>query len=217
MKSRGASISHPLGEMDLPEQLPQARLDELVGRVRSGVATEGEISELAMGHIRLAMSIAARHAARAIHLQDVLVGDALFGLALALKRAPEKLYDDNITGFIVQYIRKYCLMAVTQDRMMAIPYSTLRRRRKEGKETIFPRSQSAHKLVSKGSGSLLDLKDMIESCIKNDFEQTVIELRKLGYRDNEIAEKLGCSRSPVTKARKSVKKRYEEAEAELDR
>jgi hypothetical protein len=241
-RGHGASIRHPLGEKELPPQLPEERLHELVTRVRDGTATTADVEELALGHIRLAIYIASQYTSKATHLQDVFVNEAMFGLAVALSRAPEKLYDDNITPFIVRYIRKYVFTAMVEDRTVSVPYTSKRRRKRlvnqaieeleEAKKTgdlsqeqltqlenkiealklpitLPKRTSGCGKLHARPS-NLYDLKDAIQASITCQFEQEVIELRSLGFTDDEISVMLSCSRSGVSAAKRAVRARFDE-------
>lgn len=215
MKRRvGASIRHPLGEMNFPPMIPEARLQELVEKVRTGVASQSDMDEIAEGHIRLAISLASKFTARASHLQDVFVAEAMYGITFALSKAQEKLYDDNITPFITGYVTKFLFKALTEDKTVPVPYSTIQDRRKRGLDTHLPRMTSLEAVGAVRRGNLNELKEVISSCIRDRFEQEVINLRSLGFNDKEIAEKLGTSRSNVSMTKRAVYQRYLKKEEE---
>jgi transcriptional regulator len=54
------------------------------------------------------------------------------------------------------------------------------------------------------------LKDAIQASITCQFEQEVIELRSLGFTDDEISVMLSCSRSGVSAAKRAVRARFDE-------
>lgn len=207
-RERGVSIQHPLGEMKFPEKLPEERLQKLVQILRSGMASESDIDELVGGHIRLAISIASRFARRAPHLSDILVSEALYGVILAITKAPRKLYDDNLTPYIVMWIKRTLLRAVAQERNSAhLAQTTLARWRSRGLTIPVLKSESSTPTVK--FSDLLALKEEIDACIRSSFELEVIELRKLGFSDAEISGKLQCSRAKITGAKLLVRARYE--------
>jgi hypothetical protein len=200
----------------LPSQLEEAELQRLTAKLRAGEATAKDVEQLAFGHIRLAFYYASQYAAKQNNMADVFESDALFGLAMALTRAPEKLTHDDLTRYIVTWMRKYLFKTLTEDRVVRIPYTTLKDREKKGLSTHIPKVVKVNGIPSKNANSLYELKDVIQSCIRDAFEQEVIALRELGFTDAEIAAKLQCSRSSVTTAKGDVYKRFLDAMQELN-
>lgn len=216
-KMRGVPIHHPFGELDLPEKLEEERLQELCELLKAGNLTESGVEELVRGHMRLAMSIASGYAARAYHKADVFVSEAMFGIMYAIRKAPEKLKDNGLTPYIVACVHRFCFRAWTNDQVVRVPLSTRSDRKKRNLETVFPKVQWLDPSMPIGSvQSLAELKDMVDSCVKNQFEKAVIGLRSIGYNDAEIAEQLKCSVTSVRQSKLNVKERFEKLERELE-
>ena len=143
-------------------------------------------------------------------MKDIFIAEAMYGLAIALSRAPVKLRDDDLTPYIVTYMRKYIFNALTEDRTVPVPYTTIKNRQRRGLVTAIPKVVSNEKMIPDREVNLYDLKDEISSCIKDRFERSVVELRELGFTDEEVAEHLQCSRPKVTLARQAVYSRFSE-------
>jgi DNA-binding CsgD family transcriptional regulator len=201
-------IEHPFGDLDLPPKIPDERLQQLVKAVREGVATQSEFTELALGHIRLACSIAVNYANGVQHVGEELINEAVFGLVIALSKAREKLRDDNITPFCVSYMRKHILAYLYQSSMVPVPYSTLKRRERQGANIVVPGYTSDTDMIPDIESNLDHVKEEIQKAIKNDFEREVIQRRALGYNDREIAEQLNEARHIVNNAKRAVWHRY---------
>lgn len=215
-KMRGVPIHHPFGELDLPEKLDEARLQELCEKIKTGSLSAKELDELVRGHMRLAMQIASTYAARAYHKADVFVSEAMFGIMYAIHKAPGKLKDNGLTPYIVSCVHRFCFQALTNDQVVRVPLSTRWDRKQSNLETFIPKIQWLDPSIPKSSlQSLAELKDMVDSCVKNQFEQVVITLRSLGYNDAEIAEQLKCSVTSVRQSKLNVKERFEKLEREL--
>jgi hypothetical protein len=180
------------------------RLSELVQRLRSGKATAADIEEIARAHEPTVKSIAKYYSRRAPHMYSVFVAEGFYGVAVALNEAQAKLYDDNITPYIRVRVRRYIHAAYIEDRTVPVPWSV-----KTGQEITLPKLMHNESIIPSHYVDLFELKDMIQSCIKSQFEEEVVKLRELGLTDEEVAARLSCSRVSVLYARQNVHQRFE--------
>lgn len=214
VKHRGISLNHPLGGMNFPERIAEDRLDSLVDQLRKGDTTV--IGEIVEGHIRLALSIASGFAARMPHQSDVFVAEALFALSRAVAEAAGKLRDNNITAYLSLRMNSACFKAMVGQQIVRIPKSTMDDMKARGEAVVLPVVERIVPFdVLARASDLSELKEMIQSCVRTAFEGQVIKLRELGYNDPQIADLLKCSRSSASMARKAVRQRFEEKEAQL--
>lgn len=91
-----------IGSNELPQRIDEKVLEQMVQALREG--DSDQIQPIINGHIRLAVSLAARYAKRE---PESMVSAALFGLCQAVNWAPERLHDNNITPYIISTIRRY--------------------------------------------------------------------------------------------------------------
>lgn len=216
----------------MSDRLTEQEQEVLVEKLRKKEANEQEKEQLIKSHIGLAKYLAKKASYRSPHLYDVFVADALYGLVKAVNDAEEALKDNNITPYISRKIYGILSRSLTEQQAVRTPYSTIKRREKEGKETkvVFsfslsgvltkndtrsdeaPPKKDRHKksILSVTHGSMYELRDLIKHSIRKEFEQQVVDLRIQGYTDKEIAEILDCNRTTITKARKVIEARFEE-------
>jgi len=75
------------------------------------------------------------------------------------------------------------------------------------------RIRSTRRLEVRQNVKLTNLKEMIAQSIKTTEEEKIVELRTQGYKDVEIADILGISKSQVGLLRARVSQRFEQLEA----
>jgi hypothetical protein len=215
-KMSGAPIDHPLGKMGFPECLPEERVKQLATKLRQQQATQAEIEELAEGHIRQAISVASKFAARQPHKADLFVAEALYGVSYAIAHAPKRLRDDNIGAYIYACVIRFVLRCYQTDRVVGVSDRTIRNRRQRGLETQLPTVVAGAKekiaqVPATEPRRVSELREVIENCVTTDFESRVVNLREQGYKDSEISEKLACSRQLVQDAKSRVYARFRAA------
>lgn len=237
LQDRGFSYVNPLGEdVDIPEAgLPPERLAELTEKIREGRESKDERDEVANSYIRLAIAVAGQYAASIPSKADDFLQCALFGVVKGLSEARFKLRDDNLTAYLVSKMHSTCKNYRQSDHVFRVPARTNSRRKSNGKEMVtFNRrgmseigeKESAlsddDEYVRKGSDHAPhdttwyheadhsdDLKELIYSLAADDIDREIIDLRLEYYRDEEIAELMGLSRSFVQNRRYVIQQKYE--------
>ena len=176
-----------------PKPMSQDQLTELVEKLRSKTITPDEVEQIVREHIGYAVHTANRYSQN--HTQgDMFFSDALYGIAVALSKAPEVMYDNEIAPFIVRHIKKYVLRSLTYENEFAAQMRKL--------EDIEIQPSAEPREPDK------EFRQQIYDLVKNDFERAVIALRELGLGDAEIAERLSVERKKVSKSRQRIYERF---------
>jgi len=63
--------------------------------------------------------------------------------------------------------------------------------------------------LSRNDFDIIEFEDILEKIIKTEKEASIITLRRLGYTDSAIAEKLNICQSNVTRIRHTLFKRFQ--------
>lgn len=195
-------ISDSCGLGQVTDQIEKSRLDELVAKLKDRTITPKELDEIAEGHLYLAILVTARYMIYRKRMSLDMLSEALYGMFEALLKAPDKLYDLEITPYIVTYMKKYVKKFITEDATIRVPDTSKRRKRVVHKYT------SMVDEVPDTEDSIKQLRESIYASTRNDFEREVIKYREQQLKDRQIAAKLNCSREKVCKARRSVYLRF---------
>lgn len=149
------------------------------------------------GHMRLALSIAARYSFFGANFEETSSA-ALLGICDAVSRIWKgEVIFDNITGYIIRYIHQYCSESVRKDTLVPMP------RGKKPAEIV-----TITDTVAIYDVSISEMVDTLESIIKTPEEQKVVDYRAQGMTDQETADKMEVNRSKVTRIRLSLFRRY---------
>ena len=188
----GRSYEHPFNSANLAEPLSEEEKQLALKNKNWNYLIEG--------HMRLGCSIAGRYV-RFGGDSDEMVGAAMLGIVRAVDKIKDgQLKHDNITGYIVHYIHQECSEVLRKDTAVPTP-------RKKEKKQIVQLNDALDCCYD--DFNIIDFEDALESIIENDEERLIVELRKQGYADEVIAEKLSIDRNKVTRTRYCLAKRYE--------
>ncbi len=232
-QTRGsASVQHPLGrDESIPRKIDEGRLAYLTSRIRNGDITPNEREELGRSFIRLALKVASSYAARKPSKADDYSSAALFGIAYALDKAQEKLIDDNITGWVIVNIRRFIRRFYETDHMVRTPSTTYHRAKAEGRQlnsqsvfVVDNRELNAgegtktsvlyQRVRVRPSGSIFELKEMLQLSARDDRDRNILKLRSEGYTDAEIAERMEISTTYVQRKRTEIESRFDKLDKE---
>lgn len=184
-----AKIEHGFGNMPMP--MSKEQLTELVQKLRNQTITPTEVEQIVREHLGFAIHTANRYSQN--HTQgDLFFSEALYGIAVALSKAPTVMYDDEITPFLLRHIRKYVLRSLSDESAFAAQMKKLE------DVAIEPMGDEPSKEFRQG----------IYDLVKDDFERAVIALRELGLGDAEIADRLSVERKKVSKSRQQIYARF---------
>lgn len=202
---KGKSLCHPLGGIcgqPVEEAFPALKA--------------GNTEPMILGHIRLAIYIASKYAARVPNKSDDLVSEAILALVKAcndIATGELELRDENITSFLTVKIHSKISDFISRDYTISIPPSTLRTAKAEGRtiQQVSTFNLNLDSLTAKqNSIKVFDILDTLETITKTPAEKQIVNLRIKYYDDNEISEKLGMKVSKVREIRKSIKEKYYE-------
>jgi len=202
------SYHHYLGKVKLPFHIPEKELYPLVRRLRLGDLTVA--NKIIEGHIRLAMQVVGRYLTvlQSRGRKDDLVSEAMLAVSEAVHRAVNKLKDNKITPFIVANIHSKLALYIAEDRVVVVPYITLRR--KGDIKLIHPVGLSNNIAATKSWMHGIELRDILENCCVNPIEKELIRLRAKKLTDDEISQSIGMSRPAVVRMRHQIEKRFKE-------
>lgn len=122
---RTAFYSHLANSLDYQEseQIDPIILNGLVDRLRSGDTTV--IPKIIKGHLRMVMGIVGE-TVRAKRKVDDGIGAALLALTKAVVDAQYTLYDNNITYYITDCVKKAIKDEMANDHTVRVPNRTIR-------------------------------------------------------------------------------------------
>jgi len=223
-RPKKVNLKHPLG--NATNSVTPERLTYLIGRLRNGCITQIEREELGCSYIKLALRMAARYSRQRPEKGDDYASAALFGIAYALDRAKEKLYDDNLTAWVIVNIRRFIRQFYEKDHLVRVPATTYSKAKKQGRELrtvtavvmdereIDSGNNEKHlskcyKIRSTIAGGFLALKEMLGLSAKSDRDRIILEKRSQGYTDAEIGQQLGISTAYVHRLRKEMEDRFD--------
>lgn len=178
---------------------------DLLRKIREG--DQAAIDKMILCHIRLAISIVSRFVGvRGYnHYINDLDSAAMEGVIVAVNQVAmgRMANHDNITGYIIIYIRQF----VTTAAMCSSAVYTPRNKKTKAKRASYF-SEISEK-DSQLSSQEFELWDTIESLIDNDIEKEILKLRQDGHTDSEIGKLIGLSRLQVLRIRHDLSQRYQ--------
>ncbi len=177
---------------------------ELLKKVREG--DKVAIDKMIFSHILLALSITNRYkGTRGLNSYGHdLSSAAIVGVVTAVNQiAKGKMINhDNVTGYIVIYVRQFIADAINH-------YPTIYTPRRKNNEIVKPLSDSLSRRDSQSSIQELETWDLIDSLTDNETEKKILKLREEGYTDDEVGNLVGLSRSQVFRIRHDLFQRYQ--------
>lgn len=188
-KIKNVGYEHPLFRFPAPKELKDK---ELLDALRKGDPDAPDL--IAKSFMRLVLTVVGRYFARLHIKDDELVSTALLGMCKAIKEAPEAMRDDNLGGYIILRVHREIYRFLKKERR----HERLDENTLEMADTIF------------------NAEDWIQDVSSNETEINILRFRSLGWRNSEIADRLGVSRAYISKVWSRFKERYEnERHAEM--
>ncbi|GAI04417.1 unnamed protein product, partial [marine sediment metagenome] len=161
---------------------------DLLKRVRKN--DKAAIEKMILSHIRLALSKVNCYVG-VNHFINDLESAAMEGVVIAVNQiANGKMADhDNVTGYIVAYVRRYIHDAIRHNPVIYTP-------REQKDKLCHTLIESRYKKNRDPQLSIqeFELWDSVESLIENDLERKILKLRWSGYTDTEIGKRIKLSR-----------------------
>lgn len=227
------------GIRDIPTRiLSQIEIVEMVDAFRLG---NFELKEkFILHHTRIALASVLKMKKDTEAMLSEMVSEALLQLCLIPHEVKEgKLIDYGLTPYTVSRVKTRCLNFMRSDRVFKIPATTGHRTGKrvtrlgnpnprfgfgfDSENFMFHYScrnlALVYGLVDSSVAPNESAKTIyrdIMSCVKTEGERIVIEYRRQGFTDREIAQMMGTSVTSVANARNAVERRYKEIEKDGD-
>lgn len=180
-------------------------------KLKNGTITRIELDELSKYFFPLATNIARKFAQRG--REDDFISAGYFGIAHALLHAAEKMYDDDLESWVKSCIYRYVRRHFEQDHIICIPHTTFVEARRRGEpiaklkscplsdQTFAPRKTTRYK----------ELLEKLDGVAVQPLDAEILDLRLEGYTDQEIADKLGKSKSDIHRRRLRLEVRFNAA------
>jgi hypothetical protein len=160
------------------------------------------------------MFIVASVARQHPHYRLDLEGEAALAVSEAVDRVRTgkfQMWDDNITPYICTRVRFALKLFMLRTHFIQMPVVTMRRKIKNGEKIKLdkvvqfdtervnetaknkknPKTSGRFTGVAKPAGLSPEFKEIMDLCIRDEEERTVVELRFEGYTFREIDERLG--------------------------
>lgn len=208
-KIKGISITHPLAT-DLPPQMSDERKLELITKLLTGDLSA--VEELVRGHLRLAIHIAGQYAAYTKNKAHDLVSEAILAIIIACHAiADGEVTDDtNYPGYIIVQIHSRLSRYLEKDHLIPVPRATVRLKKSQGEVLKAPTREHSEFDKEYSHLTTFEIKDVLDTVIRNDLERQIIDLRSQSMVDREIADVLKISVSKIAAIRAAVEERFEQ-------
>lgn len=198
LKSRGRGFKHPLSMENLRQPWTE---DELKSLVMDFLEKGNEESKTLIieGHIRLAMSIAARYIDHFPSKTDDIVSEALLAVTESVVLAPGRLGPPfNISGWITRSIHNRISNFLCRDFVVRIPNWIIK---KGGYK--YTMQELDVNIVNKNEVIMQKLKERLHTMILEakltDLENLIISKLLMGYKEKEIADEMKVSQQYVNR------------------
>lgn len=212
------SISHGLGEVDLPNQLSPTDLVKAITEYKNGSVEARRI--LIETHLRLTIQIASGYVGRFRSKKEDIISAAMLGLVSAVDRAPRVLYNNNIAAYITTSVHSHIHDFLLHDQLIYIPAKRLQELRqtklvpytttltpKEDEDNLeYSNESDAEVLPEIYDINELEVLDFINQL--DDMETMIFKLRVEEYNNVEIGARLGVSAEYVGQIRERIKEKY---------
>lgn len=180
-----------------PKRITPERLAELLPRLKSGDMSVAE--EIAEGHVRLVLSLAARYGNEREEYESIAY-EVLW--TTIIKVAEGHLKHDGFANYLMTRLRskyanaRYRIPTVSLSRSYCVGRGIQRPDRVEMPEPEF---------VTQDASEMLE--DIL-SVTSGPIEECIVKKRAEGYSDREIGAKIRMSHGRVWEIRKEIEKRY---------
>lgn len=169
------------------------------------------IEKMIFGHMRLVTGLVARY--NKANQSDELVSAAFYGLVNAVDRIARGYLDhDNPTAYIVKFIHGEIRKALSKK---SVSVKTVRLRLHPNREHGGRNNERhAEHIIGSYPDTTLDVEERINALVKDETDEKIIELLRLGYDGMGIGKKLNLHRSSVSRRINRIRKIYRELENE---
>lgn len=194
---------------DLPKAITDKETrDALVEKIKAG--DESALLDFIKGHMRFAISIAARYAIMFPTKVDDLVSIALYWLVIYSQRiAREGFENRNVVAYLDINISHRIKDALDNDNFIKI----VRQGFKAHQDYVAFKERLEQDItvdVADRKSTKDDTDEILKIVAYSAMDYYFIENKKIGLTDSEIAKKMGISRMTVHKIKVRLKARYAE-------
>jgi hypothetical protein len=229
MKKRRKWIQLTSEYNKLPERISKERLDAIVPffrRIDVPVSAKKDFEhEIIIGHLKLGVAIVLDFPFICSSLEvDDLIAEMELAVTKAVRMARRgALRDNNITGFIIAYIKHYIREELTRELYSTSKPRYVRYMRENNREYKIPKKIQILEDYTKNSEdtalyyvptieddhSDIDVRDVLGRATNSKEETRLIELREYGYTVDEIVDVLQHSKSTINRMLAEIKAKFD--------
>lgn len=232
----------------LPKQISNDELEILVSRLRRLLPrimkeavnkNESKLIELTkerteiehkiiLGHLRLGVAIALDKITN-VDRED-LIGEMELAITKAVREAGRgRLNDNDITAYIISYIKYYLSEFIKSDRLVGVPPRTIRHWNQFNKVKKLPvridisednETDDLNQFVKLSEflcvpkvhldTSEMEIREILDLIANNDLEKRIIELRLSQYTYEEIEKIIGYSKTRIQVLISNIEKKFDQ-------
>lgn len=189
---------------DIPQPLSAEDLIYFVNQLRAG--SEEAREKIILSHLRLSIQIASPYIKHYPDKQDDILQAAYMGIVIAVDRAPKKLYNDNISGYITTTVHSSIAEFLRKDHLVygatCIPCTTKVAVKEDEDNSEYNNDAEALLFPPQYDDEALVVADFVNRLSPN--LRRVCLLRLEGYTDIEIATRFDVSSETIRELRGKV-------------
>lgn len=136
---------------------------------------------------------------------DEMVSAAMLGICVAVaEMKKDDFTNDNPRGYITSFIHQACFEVLCHDTLIPVA--------RYAKRTYDTKRIFTCPLIDASDGTddfdIIEFDEIMDKIVDSEIEREVYEHRRVGYKDDEIAEILNVSRSTVSRIRSTLYERF---------
>lgn len=136
---------------------------------------------------------------------DEIVSAAMLGLCAAIDKMKNNDFENiNPRGYVTSYIHQYCFDTLENDTL--IPVTRYARKRHNIKR--IHTCPLIDTLDGTDDFDIIEFNEIMEKIVESELEREVLEHRRIGFEDDEIAVILCVSRSTISRIRSTLYERF---------
>jgi hypothetical protein len=194
-----------LGDINtLPSSISDERLNELSPALARNDISQENLNEIILGFIRIAFYLVNKISLRKDYQRLWLQAEALYALTRAVDRAKGRQIE-NLKGYFVTTVDRHIKY---KSSIIKVPPSSNRARVKRGLNAIHITVTKLLKSTAITTNKTAQILEEIRVCAEDEVERQIIELKRAGFKDLDVAEQLNCSRQYVSRVKRKIKLKF---------
>ena len=179
----------------------------MIARLKAGTLSAQERDALVESFLPMARNVARKLAPSG--KEDDYTSAAYEGIEYAFRNVG-RMYDENLELWVKSCIYRFVKEYQCTDHLVRIPYSTVKRMKKNGETVVFLKRQCLSPKVDRVGlhSAYEDMLEWLEFSTKTEEDRNIVSLRLESYKDNEIGKLMEKSRAYINKRRCIIEKLF---------